>query len=305
MPINVDCSTCGASFNLKDEFAGRKVRCPHCQTVLQVDELDGDEVEITPRAWDDLHPAFQRDKFLLRQKAISISEKYMVWDEEGAELLFVERPAHTLRALGAIFATLFVTIIAIIVGVLIAVKVLEANQQIGAILAIVEAIGIIVLFIAMLVVLMPKRHITFYSDKTKSEKLLEVLQDDKFVVLNAWYTVRDVDGLVLGRFRKNYLYDIFRKHWHGYTPEGELHVVAMEDSLVLSLLRRLLGPLFGILRTNFVIAKPGGHPVLGEFNRKFTLLDRYVLDMSLDRAMELDRRLAIALGVLLDTGERR
>jgi hypothetical protein len=43
----------------------------------------------------------------------------------------------------------------------------------------------------------------------------------------------------------------------------------------------------------------------GEFNRNFTLFDRYVLDLSRDRPRLIDRRLAIALGVLLDTGENR
>jgi hypothetical protein len=45
--------------------------------------------------------------------------------------------------------------------------------------------------------------------------------------------------------------------------------------------------------------------VIGEFNRKFSLFDKYVLDMSADRSLELDRRMAVALAVMLDTGERR
>jgi len=73
---------------------------------------------------------------------------------------------------------------------------------------------------------------------------------------------------------------------------------------VLSLLRRVLGPLFGLLRTNFVFLRPDGE-VLGEFNRKFTLLDRYVVDLSADTDRALDRRIALAMGIMLDTGERR
>jgi hypothetical protein len=69
------------------------------------------------------------------------------------------------------------------------------------------------------------------------------------------------------------------------------------------MLRRLLGPLFGLLRTNFVYLR--GDQMIGEFNRKMTLLDRYVLDMSADRNRHLDRRVALAVGVMLDTGERR
>jgi hypothetical protein len=81
--------------------------------------------------------------------------------------------------------------------------------------------------------------------------------------------------------------------------------VAREDSIILSLLRRLLGPLFGFLRTNFIIQAQGSEDVLGEFKRKFTILDRYVLDMSADPQRTVDRRVALALGVMLDTGERR
>jgi hypothetical protein len=54
----------------------------------------------------------------------------------------------------------------------------------------------------------------------------------------------------------------------------------------------------------FIFCLPGGQ-VVAEFNRKFTILDRYVLDLSKDSARVLDRRVALAMGVMLDTGERR
>jgi hypothetical protein len=49
----------------------------------------------------------------------------------------------------------------------------------------------------------------------------------------------------------------------------------------------------------------GSEEVVGEFNRKLTILDRYVLDLRADTGKGLDRRIALALGVMLDTGERR
>src|SRR2546422_10589484 len=54
-----------------------------------------------------------------------------------------------------------------------------------------------------------------------------------------------------------------------------------------------------------LIVRDGSEDVVGEFNRKFRLLDRYVLDLKADGARTLDRRVALALGVMLDTGERR
>ena len=56
---------------------------------------------------------------------------------------------------------------------------------------------------------------------------------------------------------------------------------------------------------NFLLVRGADEEVVGEFNRKFTLLDRYVLDLSADPGRALDRRIALALAIMLDTGERR
>jgi len=89
------------------------------------------------------------------------------------------------------------------------------------------------------------------------------------------------------------------------SPAGAIISVIKEDSIILSLLRRVLGPALGLLRTNFVFFKGNSDHPIGEFNRKFTLLDRYVLDLTSDPEHSLDRRVALALGVMLDTGEGR
>ena len=112
-------------------------------------------------------------------------------------------------------------------------------------------------------------------------------------------------GEPLAILRKTYLHNIVRKRWYVTTPEGAPLAMAIEDSIVLSLLRRVMGTFFGFLRTNFVFVRGADAEIFGEFNRKFTLLDRYVLDLSTDSARTFDRRIAVALGVMLDTGERR
>src|SRR6267378_1564538 len=253
--VRVTCQ-CGTSYELKDEFAGRLVKCPQCGRENRVPGVVPAGA-VKPQA----DPVFDRDVFLLRQQLLRISEKYDVADEQGKKIVFVERPAHLLRNVGALIA----------VGV-----------------------G-----------LSAKRHVTFYRDQTKRDKLLDVLQDRKWQPITATYTVRDRSGRTMALLWKNYLYNIFRKRWYVKAPDGTTLYVAKEDSVILSLLRRLLGPLFGLLRTNFIIVRSGSEDVVGEFNRKLTLLDRYVLDLKADRARELDRRVALALGVMLDTGERR
>ena len=41
MPITMSCD-CGRAFNVRDEFAGRKIRCPECKSVLTVPAKDAD-----------------------------------------------------------------------------------------------------------------------------------------------------------------------------------------------------------------------------------------------------------------------
>ncbi len=43
-------------------------------------------------------PAFDRDKFLLRQKHFAINQKYYIQDEKGRNILFVERPIFFMQS---------------------------------------------------------------------------------------------------------------------------------------------------------------------------------------------------------------
>lgn len=315
MPVSVTCAQCSRTYVLKDEFAGKKVRCPACDTVQVVPIQDvsyaaAGAVDEEFGEGGALHPAFQRDKFLMRQKMMAISAKYTITDETKRPILYVERPAHLgrqlLAALGTVFVMLGSAVLAVVVGVLIA----KATGVEGA-GVIVGGLGVLGAFAAGLVAaikLSPKRHIHFYADETKAEPLLDVLQDKKFEVFTTTFTVIRPDGRVLALISKNQFSNIFRKKWNVADAEGVPLFLAREDSLILSLIRRFVPILQDLMRTNFVFVMPGeggDGPIRGEFNRKFTIVDSYVLDLTRDRPPHIDRRIAVALGVLLDTGERR
>lgn len=296
MAVTMTCE-CGTSYDLKDEFAGKLVKCPHCGRPARAPAAS------VTTAVAEGDPVFDRDIFLLRQQLLKISEKYDVGDEAGNKLVFVERPAHFLRNLGALLVAA-----AIFFGGIIGLSALPASTTANPIMAWVVVIGMIIAVVGALaagITLSAKRHVTFYRDESKREKLLDVLQEKKFQPIMMTYTVRDARGRRLARFGKNILFNVIRKRWYVWGPNGELQFLAKEDSVILSLLRRLIGPLFGLLRTNFIFLPAGSEDVIGEFKRKFTILDRYVLDMSADPEQRMDRRVALALGVMLDTGERR
>lgn len=297
MSVGVTCQ-CNTTFELKDEFAGKMVKCPKCGTANRVPGA-----KLTPKSQAD--PVFDRDVFLLRQKALAIKEKYAVSDEKGEQLLYVERPRHFFKNLLALVAGIIAGV-AVFIGTSAA---SDALTRAGASTAavVVFLIGVVAAWVALFVVgigLSKKRHITFYRGQQKGEKVLEVLQDKKFEVFTTTFVVRDAKGQSLGKLRKNMFSNILRKKWRLASIAGRPILLAQEDSIVLSLLRRVLGPFFGLLRTNFVLLDGAGKHV-GEFQRKMTILDRYALDMRADMQRNVDRRLALALGVVLDTGERR
>jgi len=295
MALTVACQ-CGNTYDLKDEYAGRLVRCPKCQAVSRAERA-----AYTPNSQAD--PVFDRDIFLLRQKHLAINEKYTVSDETGAPIVFVERPAHLLRNLLALIVGL-VAMIAMVTAVIAGALALGGKEAVGPASLLAWPLAFLTLIIVGSAV-SKKRHITFYRDERKKERLLEIRQDKKIQLITATYTVRDARGQPIARLRKNYLYNVFRKQWEIRTLADQLAFLVKEDSIILSLLRRVLGPMYGLLRTNFIFCGADGRSVLGEFKRKMTILDRYALDLKRDRHRKLDRRLALAMGVMLDTGERR
>lgn len=298
MPVQYQCA-CGSSYSLRDEFAGRMVECPRCGASGQAPGLGG---ALSPLSQAD--PLFDRDLFLLNQKALAINEKYYVADEHGKNVAFIERPRDFLRNIGAVFAMFAIFALSAVGGIQLAGR-FPRDSAVGTAIGFLGIFGGFALGLYALAKLVSRRHTTIYRDDSKQEKVLVVEQEKAMQWLKATFTVRDARGKAIGRFRKNYLYDIVRKRWDVLDGRGKLVCVAREDSLILAFLRRFMGPMYGMLRTNFVLLRPIDEKVYGEFQRKLTILDRYALDLREDKQRELDRRLALALGVMLDTGERR
>jgi hypothetical protein len=299
MSVTVTCQ-CKTTFELKDDFAGTMVKCPKCGTT---NRAPGDK--LTPKSQAD--PVFDRDVFLLRQKTLAISEKYAVNAESGEQILYVVRPRHFFRNLMAAFAGLIAgTLVAVILGAITFWLSDAKMETLAVIMGILTAVGGLAALFIVGVGLSRKRHVSFYrgTEKGGGDKVLEVLQAKKVEFLTTTFVINDAQGKPLGLLRKNQLSNLLRKKWRLTTTGGRDILVAHEDSMILALLRRFLGPLFGLLRTNFVF-EDASQKRVGEFNRKLTILDRYVLDMRADTARNVDRRLALAMGVILDTGERR
>lgn len=246
-------------------------------------------------------------RYLIKQKRLAINESYFIRDEAQNLLLYAFRPIAFIKRMIQLAAILAVIIVTIMVAIAVASGLSKSAPQLGTFIA--SIIGLFGFVGAMIVgvLLAPLRHTMFYQDEAKTKLLFEVLQLERFQFPYANYTVRTADGTVLAKLRQHMIWAILRKRWEIYNPEGRLVCVAREDSWEKALLRRWLGPMFGLLRMHFIFVPGDGldQNFIAEFTRDFSIFDSYVLDMTGDLHGLLDRRVALAQAIMLDTGERR
>lgn len=238
---------------------------------------------------------FERDRYMMKQKLIAINERYSILGEDGQELIWVRRRQRVLANLAVAFLIIAGSILGIVIGA-------AMGNVLGGILAVLIIAGSIVGGIAI----SPLRHLEICTDPEYREVILQATQDNRFAFPIARFTLRDAHGKPICRFRKNVLWNIFRRRWYIDSTDGALMWVVKEDSVLKAIIRRVAPEIIAaFMRTNFVFLDPTSGRQLGIFNRKLAIRDHYVLDLTQDPDRRFDRRIALTMGVLLDTGERR
>ena len=205
---------------------------------------------------NNIGPKFDRDRFFVNQRRLSLKEKYYVYDEHGTGLFYVERPF----------------------------------QWWG------------------------RRDIIIYEDDSKRAPVVFITQDHLWEIFQRNYTVADVDRQVLARLSRNNFKSLFRRAWNIVQTNEATLMTAREDSVLLAAIRRIVdlipyvALLGGMIKTDFhllTVDSAGDERKIGEFTRRISVFDKYVLDLSEDSERQLDRRVALAVGILLDTAEKR
>jgi uncharacterized protein YxjI len=153
-----------------------------------------------------------------------------------------------------------------------------------------------------------KEHIRFFADDSESQELFHIQAQTWLDTGGSRYDVVDAQDGKIGVLHHVFGKSLLRSTWSVANAAGEEVAVARERSQVGAILRRVVDfvPDYGGLIPipyNFEIL--AGDRVIGGMDRKFQLRDRYVLDLSGDPEKALDRRLAIALAVGLDTLQNR
>ncbi len=147
-----------------------------------------------------------------------------------------------------------------------------------------------------------KEDIRVYNDEDRSQELLYI-QARTIIDFSAAYDVTDsLTGERVGALRRRGFRSLLRDEWDILDNEDHQVALLQEDTVARALLRRfLLGAFFP---QNYDIL--AGETRLADLRQRFNLF-RYELDLdlSMDTARRLDRRLGIAAAILLGIIEGR
>jgi uncharacterized protein YxjI len=152
-----------------------------------------------------------------------------------------------------------------------------------------------------------KEDIGFYADEDETQLLFRI-KARAVLEIGGRYDVTDTAGARIGVLEKVFGKSLLRSTWRILDADEQELAVAQERSLPMAIARRAIdfvpdvGGLIPIPYNFDFLA--GGAPI-GRMDRKFQLRDRYVLDLSDDPDRRIDRRVAVALAIGLDTLQNR
>jgi uncharacterized protein YxjI len=153
-----------------------------------------------------------------------------------------------------------------------------------------------------------KEEIRFFADEAETQELFQIKARSWLDTGGSKYDVIDAQDGNLGLLEHVFGKSLFRSTWRISTTEGEEIAIARERSQALAILRRVIDfvpDVGGLIPIPYNFDIVAGERVIGRMDRKFQLRDRYVLDLAGDTEKKLDRRLAIALAIGLDTLQNR
>lgn len=246
---------------------------------------------------EDLNELLDRERQQLRGSRFYIAvdtpagESGSVSSEASTPLLYFHAPGKLIGIVAAMVAAI------VTLGGLAATAALAAGFRFGAASA---ALVLTAAFTAMILLLVPRRHLLIFRDQEMKKVAMTIRQDSLFAFPHLRFSAAQPDGATVGFLEKNSFSNLGRRRWWVFDRERILPTAyAVEDSWVHALARKLSGNLFSVFRTDFRIYL-GSSPA-GWISRREPY--RHSLDLSEDSSFQIDRRMGIALAVVISTVE--
>ncbi len=157
-----------------------------------------------------------------------------------------------------------------------------------------------------------REKFTIYKDESKQKVLLEV-QARRVIDPGARYDITDSSGKIIGIAGKKFGASLLKSSWNIYKPghEEKPYLVVQERNAVLAIVRRVWGfiPFIGeipfFVKYHFDFIDPSGNKVKATYDKTTTFKDHYRLSIQDEAAKEMDWRVFVALGVMLDALQSR
>jgi hypothetical protein len=144
-----------------------------------------------------------------------------------------------------------------------------------------------------------REDLRFFADESESEELFRV-KARQMVDVGGRYDVTTPAGERIGILQRRFAQTLLRTTWTILAADEGLVAEVTESSMARAVLRRVVDvPIL----YHFSILVDGQQ--VGEVRRVLTLRDRYVMTLGGDFDRRIDRRLAVALLVVLDALQAR
>lgn len=153
-----------------------------------------------------------------------------------------------------------------------------------------------------------KENIRFFADEGETQELFHIQARSWLDTGGSRYDVVDARDGNIGVLSHVFGKSLLRSTWRVSDPADSEIAIAHERSQAMAILRRAIDvvpDVGGLIPIPYNFDILAGGEVIGKMDRKFKLRDQYVLDLSGDPGRKLDRRLAIALAIGLDTLQNR
>jgi len=153
-----------------------------------------------------------------------------------------------------------------------------------------------------------KEHIRFCADEGETQELFHIQAQTWLDTGGSRYDVVDAQDGKIGLLHHVFGKSLLRTTWNVLNAADEEVAVAQERSQAMAILRRgidFVPDVGGLIPIPYNFDFFADGTPIGRMDRKFQLRDRYVLDLAGDMERRVDRRLAIALAIGLDTLQNR
>jgi hypothetical protein len=225
---------------------------------------------------------------------VPFGEPASITDEEGHALFHYS----SFSSITGIVAAL-VTGIVIVAGIGASAFLLSEKLWIAAAIALALS-GAFAAIIAMLV---PQTEVTVFEDAAMTQPAFTMHQATRYTFPAVEFAVRAAGGRDIGHLRMSSFSRLAKHHWHILDRDGTTEIGdAVEESLPRAVVRKFLGKFSAQYESNLRI-RAGWSDAGWIVRRPSELTEARVLDVTLDAGKELDRRLALALALLVIAAE--